>query len=130
MGFVRFRTVCTVLMAALLLALFWLPQRMLLRASDAWTAQMDAAQDALQKGDTTGAQAVCSELLQSYQSREKQLERFLNHDAVDSVLTALQQAASLAAVQDISGALAALTDARGGLAHLLCIERFTWNALL
>ena len=130
MGFIRFRTVCTVLLFALLLVLFWVPQHMLTERAAEWTAQMDRAENAIQNGDFAAAQAECGALRTSFSECENALERFLNHDDVDAVLTSLSQANTLAAIGDASGTLAALSDARGQLLHLLCIEQFTWNALL
>lgn len=130
MGFIRFRAVCTVLLCALLAVLFWLPQGMLMQNAAEWTAAMDRAEAALKAGDLSTAHAECAALTASFQAKEDALERFLNHDAVDAVLSSLTEAQALAEARDASGALAAIVSARGGLEHLLCIEKFTWNALL
>ena len=130
MGFIRFRAVCTVLLCALLAVLFWLPQRMLTKNAADWTAAMDRAEAALKVNDLATARAECAALTASFQAKESTLERFLNHDAVDAVLTSLMEAQALAEAADAPGALSAIVSARGGLEHLLCIERFTWNALL
>lgn len=130
MGFIRFRAVCTVALCLLLLALFWVPQRMLAVCSEEWNAEMDRAIESLKSGDLPTAQKRCAALTESYRQKKASLERFLNHDAVESVMSAFGEAEVLAGAEDTAGALAALARARGGIGHLLCIERFTWNALL
>ena len=47
MGFIRFRTVSTVLLCALLVALFWFPQKMVDQAAKDWTARIEQASIAL-----------------------------------------------------------------------------------
>lgn len=130
MGFIRFRAVCTSLLCALLLALFWFPSRMLKRSADEWNAAISAASEALAAGDDAVSQEAVTALLNSYAQKEHALERFLHHAAVDDVLSALEQAKALTDLGDRAGALSALAAAKGGIAHLLCMERFSWNGLL
>ncbi len=130
MGFIRFRTVSTVLLCALLLALFWFPQRLVIRAAKDWNDQIEHAATALTTGDFSTAKAHCDALLASATEREPALERFLNHDTVDAVLAALKEAQVLTEVRDVPGALAALTAAKGAIAYAESIERFAWNDLL
>ncbi len=130
MSFIRFRTVSTILLTLLLLALFWFPQRMLNRCTADWEEKIASTSDALLSGRFSDAQQFCGELQEDFQRNKEALERFLNHDAVDSVATALGEAEILIRAEDAPGALSALAAARGAMEHLLCIERFTWNALL
>jgi len=130
MGFIWFRRVCTLLLCALLLVLFTLPSRYLTTRSAVWNAEIDTASAALQSGAFSAAQARTDALASSFSDAKPALERFLHHDAVESVLAALMEAEVLCAVHDAPGAIAALAAAKGGIEHLLCIERFTWNALL
>ena len=123
MTFLRFRTVCTVLFCAGLLALFWIPQRMLMQSAE-------EAADLMRAGEYERGERVCKALYESFRDRMDALERFLNHDAVDAVLTSLREASALAEAGDAAGTLSALASAQGGIDHLVCIERFTWNALL
>lgn len=130
MGFIRFRTVSTVLLCALLVALFWFPQKMVNQAAKDWTARIEQASIALKSGDFSTAKAQCDALLASATEREPALERFLNHDSVDAVLAALKEAKVLTEVHDVPGTLAALTAAKGAIAYMESIERFMWNDLL
>ena len=130
MGFIWFRRIVTLLLIGLLLVLFWLPQTLLVRAAEEWDAAIDRASDALSAGDTERAARECDALVRRFEEQKDTLERFLNHDAVDAVLSALWEAKTLASAADAPGALAALAAARGSTQHLVCIERFTWNALL
>ncbi|MBR0424930.1 MAG: DUF4363 family protein [Clostridia bacterium] len=130
MTFLRFRTVCTVLFCAGLLALFWIPQRMLMQSADEWNRAAEEAADLMRAGEYERGERVCKALYESFRDRMDALERFLNHDAVDAVLTSLREASALAEAGDAAGTLSALASAQGGIDHLVCIERFTWNALL
>ena len=130
MGFIRFRRAVTVLLVALMLLLFWLPQHFLARAAAEWEDAIDRASDDLRAGETERAARECTALVERFGNQKDTLERFLNHDAVDAVLSDLWQAKTLADAADAPGALAALAAARGSAQHLVCIERFTWNALL
>ena len=51
MTFLRFRTVCTVLFCAGLLALFWIPQRMLMQSADEWNRAAEEAADLMRAGE-------------------------------------------------------------------------------
>ena len=130
MAYLRFRRVCTVLFCALLLALFRLPQQKLKNDAARWTEILQNANAALLDGDTVRAQAECDALVTSFRAEEEALERFLNHDIVHAVLSDLRQAKALANAGDRSGALLALTAAESDIEQMLCIEQFTWNALL
>ncbi len=130
MGFIRFRRVCTALLCVLLAVLFTAPSRYVTTRSAAWTAEIDAVAAALQCGEFAAAQARADGLVSSFTDAKPSLERFLHHDAVESVLADLMEVKVLCGVNDAPGALAALAAARGGIERLLCIERFTWNALL
>ena len=130
MGFIWFRRVCTALLCALLAVLFTVPGRYLDAQSAAWNDAIDAAGAALRAGDYQRAGTNADALVSSFAEAKPALERFLHHDAVEGVFAALMEAEVLCAAHDAPGALAALAAAKGGIEHLLCIERFTWNALL
>ena len=73
MTFLRFRTVCTVLFCAGLLALFWIPQRMLMQSADEWNRAAEEAADLMRAAEYERGERVCKALYESFRADWKRV---------------------------------------------------------
>lgn len=130
MGFSMFRAVMTIAFCLLLLTLFIVPSRFLIKVSDQAEAYLDGAVNALLASDFETARTSCDALLALYDDNAKALERFLNHSAVDAFGSALSVARATLPMGDTGASIEALAEAKTVLTRIRGIELFSPNSLL
>jgi len=127
MRFNRFRRAANLVIIALLLFLFVVPEQYLSRTADTLTAKLDSAQSAAESGNIPAAQAVLSELKRHAERTLPPLKLFMNHEGVDALVLAIAAAAPM---EDRSDILSAAAGIRAGIDQLREIECFSIKALL
>lgn len=127
MRFNRFRRAANLVIAALLLFLFFVPEQYLARTAEVLIEQLDTAEAAAQREDIAGAQASLAALQRYAEQAVPPFKLFMNHEGVDALILAIAAAAPMQEREDILSAAAGI---RAGIEQLREIECFSLKALL
>jgi len=126
MRFNRVRRAANLCIIALLLLLFFVPERYLARTADTLTQKLVLAETAAEQNDIAAAQAALTDLHSYAERTVPPLKLFMTHDGVDALILAIAAAAPMEERSDILSAAAGI---RAGVEQLREIECFSWKAL-
>ena len=127
MRFNRIRRAANLIIIALLLFLFFVPEMYLSRTADALIEKLDAAEIAAKRGEIESARLRLAELQAVTERSVPPLKLFMNHEGVDALILSVAAAAPMHEQEDILSAAAGI---RAGVEQLRQIECFSWRAML
>lgn len=127
MRFNRIRRAANIIIIALLLFLFFVPELYLSRTADALTEQLTLAEQAAERDDIPAAQAALLELKTRSDHTVPPLKLFMDHTGVDALILAIAAAQPMEEREDILSATAGI---RAGIEQLREIECFSFKTLL
>lgn len=127
MRFNRVRRAANIVIVALLLFLFFVPELYLSRTADALTEQLTLAEQAAERDDIPAAQTALLELKTRSDHAVPPLKLFMDHTGVDALILAIAAAQPMEEREDILSATAGI---RAGIEQLREIECFSFKTLL
>jgi hypothetical protein len=120
----------SILLLAGLLLLSLLNCSAIIRNTDRWSCEVDAAARLAEKGDWDEAKATLQNGYRDWSSRQTYLHIVVRHEDVDDAEAMYRRAAAFAATQELSEFQAELADLRDQLRLLAEMERVSIKNIL